>query len=332
MARMRMRQAIVKAMADELAADPDVIVMGEDVGAAGGVFKTSEGLLAQFGPRRVRDTPIAEMGFLGAAVGAAMTGLRPIVEIMFMDFLGVALDQLVTQAAKMRFLSAGQYSVPLVVRGSAGSGLGYAAQHSQAVEPWLLSTAGLKVAVASSPSTAYGLLRAAVRDPDPVVVIEPRSLYPTWEDFDPERVDVRLGRARTLRAGDDVTVVAAGATVAVALEAAEHCSAEVIDLLTLSPMDLDTVRQSVGRTGRLVTVEAGPRAGGWGAGLAAEIAAGCFGTLRAPVLRLTAPDVPVPYAEPLERLMTPAAADVVAQIEALLRTDSLPGLWWKDAR
>jgi pyruvate/2-oxoglutarate/acetoin dehydrogenase E1 component len=162
---MRMRQAIVRAMADELATDPDVIPMGEDVGAAGGVFKTSEGLLDQFGRQRIRDTPIAEMGFLGAAVGAAMTGLRPIVEIMFMDFLGVALDQLVTQAAKMRFLSAGQYSVPLVVRGSAGSGLGYAAQHSQSVEPWLLSTAGLKVAVASSPMTAYGLLRAAFATP-----------------------------------------------------------------------------------------------------------------------------------------------------------------------
>ncbi|HEY7222518.1 MAG TPA: transketolase C-terminal domain-containing protein [Micromonosporaceae bacterium] len=332
---MRMRQAIAEAMAYELASDPRVVLMGEDVGAAGGVFKTSDGLLDQFGPERVRDTPISELGFLGAAVGAAMGGLRPIIEIMFLDFLGVALDQLVTQAAKIRFLSQGQYTAPLVVRGSGGSGLGYAAQHSQSVEPWLLSTPGLKIAVASGSFTASGLLHAAVRDPDPVVVVEPRVLYSAWEDFDPdESRTIRLGRARQLRHGDDVTLVALGATVGPAVEAADvgAFSADVFDLMSLKPMDLMTVDRSVGRTGRLVIVEDGPFTGGWGATLAAGVASSHFGRLHAPVLRVTGPDAPVPYAENLERLMTPRGPDIVTQVTDLLKTAQVPQPWWSHDR
>jgi acetoin:2,6-dichlorophenolindophenol oxidoreductase subunit beta len=177
--KLRMNQAITRALADEMRQDPDVIVLGEDVADADGIFKTSEGLLGEFGELRVRDTPISEMGFLGAAVGAATTGLRPVVEIMFVEFLGVALDQLTTQAAKMHFLSAGRYTVPLVVRASIGAGAGFGCQHSQTLESWLVSAPGLKVCVASGARTAYGLLRSAIRDDNPVALLEPRVLYGT---------------------------------------------------------------------------------------------------------------------------------------------------------
>jgi acetoin:2,6-dichlorophenolindophenol oxidoreductase subunit beta len=209
MPKMRMRQAIARAIADEMADDPRVVLLGEDVAAAGGVFKTSEGLLDRFGPDRVKDTPIAEMGFLGAAVGAATAGLRPVVEIMFAEFLGVALDQLVTEAANLRYLSRGEYTVPLVVRASAGPGLGFGAQHSQTLESWLIGTPGLKVVSPSGADSAYGLLRAAIRDDDPVVFLEPRVLYGQREDVDTEREELpELGRARVARPGRDVTVVA----------------------------------------------------------------------------------------------------------------------------
>lgn len=331
MAKIRMRQAISLAMEHEMAADSSVVFFGEDVAAAGGVFKTSEGLLDQFGPGQVRDTPISEMGFLGAGVGAAMTGLRPIVEIMFMDFLGVALDQLVTQAAKMRFLSAGQYHVPLVVRGSAGAGLGFAAQHSQSVEPWVLATPGLKVAVPSGPAAAYGLLRAAIRDDDPVLLIEPRILYGVREDFDPQATSYPLGRGRVVRPGTEITVVALGAGVTTATAAFEtdDSRAEVIDLLSLSPWDKDLVSESVSRTGRLAIVEEGPLTGGWGSTIAAHVGSHCFGRLRAPVLRITGPDAPVPYAEKLEALTVPSPDYVRTQIEYLLKTGELPLAWWE---
>lgn len=331
MSKIRTRQAIALALQHEMEADPRVIVLGEDVGAAGGVFKATEGLIKQFGPERVRDTPISEMGFLGAAVGAAMTGLRPVVEIMFMDFLGVALDQLVTQAAKIRYLTGGQYGIPLVVRGSAGAGLGYAAQHSQSIEPWVLSTAGLKVVSPSRPATAYGLMRAAIADPDPVLVIEPRNLYGEREEFDPAQyAHLQLGQAAVARNGDDITVVALGSSVAPALEAAAgaNFSAEVIDLLTLAPADFCTVSASLRRTRRLAIIEHGPYTGGWGATLASTLAARHFGHLEAPVLRITAPDVPIPYARNLERRTVATAPDITQQINELLTTNRLPEPWW----
>ena len=245
MARMRMNQAVAAALADEMRDDPDVVVFGEDVAAAGGPFKTSDGLLEEFGPSRVRDTPISEMGFLGMAVGAAASGLRPVAEIMFIEFLGVALDQLVTEAAKFHFLSKGVFTCPLTVRASIGAGLGFGCQHSQTLENWMSNAPGLKMVMVSDPQSAYGLLRSAVRDPNPVVVLEPRALYggrgqvTTGTDG-----IIPLGEARRVREGTDVTVVSAGAMVKVALAAAEASddwSAEVIDLQTLIPWDREGI-------------------------------------------------------------------------------------------
>jgi pyruvate/2-oxoglutarate/acetoin dehydrogenase E1 component len=331
MAKLRMRQAIAAALADEMTADDRVVLLGEDVGAAGGVFKTSEGLLEKFGPQRVRDTPISEMGFLGLAVGAAATGLRPVVEIMFAEFLGVAMDQLVTEAAKLRYLSRGEYAVPMVVRMSAGPGLGFGAQHSQTLETWFTSTPGLKVVSPSGPRTAYSLLRAAIADPDPVVVIEPRILYGARAEV-PSGVVGTLGRAEILRPGNGVTVLGLGQTVPTSLAAAEGADldAEVIDLCTLVPWDRATVLDSVRRTGRLAIVEANPMTGGWGADIAAAVSAELFGHLKAPVLRITCPDIPVPYATDLEARYVPSAGYVHAMVTALCTKDQLPAPWWEE--
>jgi pyruvate dehydrogenase E1 component beta subunit len=330
--KLRMRQAIARALADEMAADPTVMVMGEDVADAEGPFKTSEGLLSRFGRSRVRDTPISEMGFCGAAVGAAATGLRPVVEIMFVEFLGVALDMVTTEAAKLRYLSGGAYGAPLVVRASVGAGLGFGTQHSQTLETWMYATPGLKLAVPSGAASAYGLLRAAIRDEDPVVVLEPRVLYAEREEC-PVGDDaiLPLGVAEVLRPGEDVTVVALGQTVRTALAAVQDApwSAEVIDLRTLVPWDRTRVCESVSRTGRLVLVEESPYAGGWGTDIAAHVAGECFGDLRAPVVRFTCPDVPVPYPAHLEQRFLPSAPDVRAGITELIETGRRPRPWWE---
>lgn len=332
MTKMRMRQAVAAALADELRADPTVVVLGEDIAQAGGVFKATNGLFAEFGGSRVRDTPISEMGFLGAAVGAAATGLRPVVEIMFGEFLGVALDQLVTEAAKFRYLSAGQYPVPLTVRASVGAGLGFGAQHSQTLETWFYATPGLKLAVASGPQTAYGLLRSAIRDDDPVVVLEPRRLYAERSEVvTGDDGVIPLGRAQVDRTGEDVTLVALGGTVPVARAAADGAdgwTAEVVDLLTLVPWDVPAVLDSARRTRRLVIVEEGPYSGGWGTEIAARVASELFGDLAAPVLRVTAPDVPVPYAKPLETRYVPTVEYVREQVGELIRTGRTPRPWW----
>ncbi len=328
-----MNQAIARAIADEMDQDPSVVVFGEDVAVAEGPFKTSEGLLARFGPGRVRDTPISETGFLGAAVGAAMTGLRPVVEIMFVEFMGVAFDQVVTEAALMHYLSAGRFQVPIVVRASVGSGLGFGCQHSQTLERWMLGTPGLKLAVVSGARTAYGITRAAVRDHNPVVVLEPRSLYGEREEVEPgEHSIIELGTAATLRRGDDVTVVAIGQTVRVALAAADEASwsADVIDLQSLMPWDKRTVVDSVRRTGHLVTVEENQFTGGWGTEVAAGVIGEAFHDLRAPVVRVTAPDVPVPFGQELERRFLPSAPYVVDQVDALLATREAPAPWWRE--
>ena len=303
--RMRLRQAVGRALADEMEHDPTVILMGEDIGAAGGAFKATEGLFEQFGPRRVLDTPISEMGFVGAGVGAAATGLRPVVEIMFIEFLGVALDELVTEGARMRYLSRGRLSVPLTVRAAAGAGLGFGCQHSQMLEHWFTATPGLKVVVPSDPASAYGLLRAAIRDDDPTVVLEHKALYgDRGEVTVGEEGLLPLGRARLRRTGGDVTVVGIGATVKTALEAADlaggEWSADVVDLLTLVPWDQETVIESVTRTGRLVVVEEGVENGGWGADIVAAVTQQAFGSLVVPPLRITAPDAPIPYSGGLE--------------------------------
>lgn len=330
--RMRMNQAIAAAIADEMERDERVVLFGEDVGAAEGVFKTSEGLLAKFGAERVRDTPISEMGFLGAAVGAAMTGLRPVAEIMFVEFTGVALDQIVTEAALMHFLSGGRYRVPLVVRASAGSGLGFGCQHSQTLERWMLGTPGLKLAVASGPRSAYGLLRAAIQDDGPVVLLEPRALYGEREDIElGDSAVLALGTAEIVRSGEDVTLVALGQTVRVAEQASTEASfsGEVIDLLTLQPWDKAAVTESVRRTGRLVLVEENQYTGGWGTEIAAHVAATCFESLQAPVCRITAPDVPVPFGQDLERRFLPSPEYVQQQVTSLIETRRLPSPWWE---
>lgn len=328
---LRMNQAVALGIRDEMRADPSVVVWGEDVAEAGGVFKATVGLHEEFGDR-VRDTPISEMGFLGAAVGAAATGLRPVVEIMFIEFLGVALDQLVTEAALFRYLSGGEVNVPLVVRGSAGGGGGFGAQHSQTLERWMVGTPGIKVAMTSNSRNAYGLIRSAIRDDDPVVLLEPRILYGERQDLEPTDADIiPLGRAEKVAQGDDVTIVALGSTVRTAQAAAEQSgwSADVIDLLTIQPWDHETVLESASRTGHLVVVEENPRSGGWGADIAAAAAEEIYRDLKGPIIRVTTPDVPVPFAPELEERFLPSTEEVVAQVDGLLETGTSIGPWWR---
>jgi len=330
--KLRMRQAIARAIADEMRVDPTVILMGEDIAAAEGPFKTSEGLLEEFGPLRVRDTPISEMGFTGAAVGAAATGLKPVVEIMFVEFLGVALDMVVTEAAKLRYLSGGSYTAPLVVRASVGAGLGFGAQHSQTLETWMYACPGLKLVVPSGAGCAYGLIRSAIRDEDPVVVLEPRALYAEREEtVVGEAGIIPLGVANLVTKGADVTIVALGRTVGTAVAAAKGAgwTADIIDLRTLVPWDRERVCESVERTGRLVLVEESPYSGGWGTEIAAHIAGECFHALRAPVVRFTCPDVPVPYPAHLEQRYLPSADDVRAGIDELIAGGRRPRPWWE---
>jgi pyruvate/2-oxoglutarate/acetoin dehydrogenase E1 component len=330
--KVRMRQAVAQALADAMEQDDSVVVFGEDVAVAEGPFKTSEGLIERFGPLRVRDTPISEMGFLGLAVGAAACGLRPVAEIMFVEFIGVALDQITTEAAFFHYLSNGELNVPMVVRASVGSGLGFGLQHSRTLEQWLTGTPGLKVVSPSDAQTAYGLLRSAILDDNPVVVLEPRALYA--ERFDlvtGEDGLVPLGRAAVVRPGGDVTIVSLGQTTGIALKAAAAATidAEVVDLRTLVPWDRSTVLESVARTKRLVTVEESPRSGGWGSEICAEITAELFGDLLAPPMRITCPDVPVPYPAHLERLYLPQVDEVTKQITEYVRTGRPQPPWWQ---
>jgi pyruvate dehydrogenase E1 component beta subunit len=328
---MRMRQAVIEALADELERDPTVILMGEDIAEAGGPFKATEGLKSRFGANRVRDTPISEMAFLGAAVGAAATGLRPVVEMMFIEFIGVALDQLTTEACKFHFLSRGKLRVPMTVRASAGAGLGFGCQHSQMLDQWFRGTSGLKVVIPSDAQTAYGLLRAAIQDDDPTVVLETRSLYgERGEVLTGDAGVIPLGKAAVVRSGSDVTVVSAGQLVPSSIKAAESAnwSAEVIDLRTLIPWDRETVLESVARTKRLVIVEEAPFSGGWGAEIAAAASAELFGELDAPVLRITLPDAPVPYAAALEAWYLPSPGYISSQIDEYLTTGRIPKPWW----
>lgn len=327
----RVRQALNQALADAMREDDSVLLIGEDIGAAGGAFKVTDGLLDEFGERRVRDTPISEMGFLGAAVGAASAGLRPVVEIMFVEFLGVALDQLVTEAANFRFLSRGSVTVPMTVRTSVGGGLGFGCQHSQVLDHWFRATPGLKVVMPSAPQNAYGLLRSAIRDPDPVVVLEHKALYGVRGELSTgSDAIVPIGRADLRTVGGDVTIVGLGQTVHTALEAASGnaWSADVIDLLSLRPWDEDAVLSSVSRTGRLVTVEEAPYTGGWGTQLVAEVARVLHGELRAPPVRITTPDTPSPYAGELEDRFLPSANYVRSQVTELLSTGRAPVAWW----
>ena len=323
MADLTFREAVTRAIAQEMERDPSVYFIGEDVAAAGGVFKTTEGLLERFGPRRVRDTPISEQAIIGAVMGAAMNGLRPIAEIMFSDFFAVCWDLIANQIAKARYMTNGQVALPLVIRTANGGGVRFGAQHSQSVEGWAMAIPGLKVVVPSTPSDMIGLFAAAVRDPDPVIVVEPKVLYASKGDVaDGEIVDA-LGKARVLRAGSDVTIAALGAMVPKALDAAETLAgdgidAEVVDVRSLVPLDVTTISDSVAKTGRFVTVEESPRLCGWGAEVASIVAEERFFDLDGPIVRITTPHIPLPSADALEDLAIPSAAVVAERVQATM--------------
>jgi acetoin:2,6-dichlorophenolindophenol oxidoreductase subunit beta len=316
MAELTYRAAVAAAIAQEMSRDDSVVFLGEDVAAAEGVFKTSAGLLDSFGPDRVRDCPISEQAILGAAMGAAMTGLRPVAEIMFSDFAATCWDQIANQIAKTRYMTNGQISLPLVIKTANGGGLRFGAQHSQSIENWAMAVPGLKVVAPASPADMKGLLAAAIRDPDPVVVCEHKALLPAKGEVpDGEHVD-RLGQARVLRTGSDVTLVALAAMVPKAVAAADQLAAEgisccVVDVRSLVPLDAQTIMSAVRSTGRLVTVEENPRLCGWGAEIASLVAEEMFEDLDGPVIRVTTPHIPLPAADVLEDAAIPSVERIV---------------------
>jgi pyruvate/2-oxoglutarate/acetoin dehydrogenase E1 component len=316
---IRYRDAITRGLESAMESDDSVVLVGIDVGAGGGIFTVTRGLYERFGPDRVLDTPISEMGYVGAAVGAAMTGLRPIVEIMFMDFIGVCLDPIVNQAAKLRYMTDGALQIPIVFRTQTGAGRSAGAQHSQSLETVLAHVPGLRVVLPATVSDAHDLLIAAVADPNPVVYVENRRLYKGKGVLGEDPLP--LGRARIARCGDDVTVVTWGQMLRECLAAADSASAslEVIDLRSLVPLDMDTVLASAERTGRLLIVHEAVQDFGAGAEIAARAAGELFDTLRAPVRRIGTPAVPMPFSSDLERAVIPAADDVAVAAEALVQ-------------
>lgn len=321
---MTYRQAISQAIAEEMRRDETVLLMGEDIGPAGGPLKTTEGLFDEFGAARVRDTPISENAFVGAALGLAVTGYRPIVEIMFADFLGVCFDQIVNSIAKHRFMSGGRMDVPLVIRSIGGGGLRFGAQHSQTAETWLMAVPGLKVVAASSPAEAYGMLKAAIRDPDPVLFIEHKALLGVKGQVETGTDALRpITGTNLLRGGDHATVVASLAMVPRALAAAEALAAEgiavdVFDLRSIRPMDCGDIVESVKRTNRLLTVEEVSLVGGWGSEVCAQVTDGAFEYLDAPPMRLGLPEHPLPYSPPLEDAAIPDADRIADAVRRLL--------------
>src|SRR5712671_4566307 len=313
MAQLSYRDAVAAGIAQEMRRDERVVLFGEDTAAAGGVFKTTVGLFEEFGPRRVKDTPISELAILGAAMGAAMTGLRPVAEIMFSDYLA-------NEIAKTRYMSDGQITIPLVIRTANGAGSRFGAQHSQSVENWAMAIPGLKVVAPSTPADVKGLLAAAVRDQDPVIFFEHKSLYSMKGEVpDGEHVE-ELGKAAIRRQGSDLTIAALALMVPRALEAAEKLQAEhgisatVIDVRSLVPLDTQTIFAAVSKTGRFYTVEENPRLCGWGAEIASLVAEELFWDLDAPITRITTPHVPLPAADRLEDLTIPSAARIIATI------------------
>lgn len=318
------RAAVLEALFIEMRRDPAVTVVGEDVAAAGGVFKQTEGLFAEFGADRVIDTPISESGAFGIAVGAAMTGQRPVFEVMFGDFITLVMDQLVNQAAKVHYLSAGQFRVPLVLRTAVGVGANLGAQHSQTLHAWLAHVPGLKVVMPSTPADAKGLMLAAIRDDNPVVFFEDRMLYNLRDAVPEGDAIVPIGKADIKRPGEDVTIIATSRMVHVALRAADllaqqGISAEVADPRSLVPLDVETLVESVKKTSRAVVLDGGYRQYGVTGEIAATIAEEAFDWLDAPVLRIAAEDVPIPFSRSLEPLVVPDPPRVAAQVAALVR-------------
>ena len=316
-------EALRDALRLEMQRDPRVLVMGEDIAEHGGAFQVTAGLLEEFGPDRIRQTPISEIGIVGAGVGAALTGLRPVVELMYIDFSGLAIDQIVNQAAQNRFMFGGQARVPLVVRTQGGSGRGNAAQHSKSLEAWFTHVAGLKVVMPATPADAKGLLTAAIRDDDPVMFIEHKLLYRTKGPVPAGEHVVPLGVADVKRTGRDLTIVTWSREVLFALEAAtilasEGLDAEVIDLRSLVPLDRETILASVRRTRRLLVVHEAIRRGGYGGEIAAIVAEEAFDDLDAPPRRLAGVETPIPYAAHLERGVVPQVEDIVRVAKELL--------------
>ena len=331
MAVITYREAVARGIAQEMRRDPNVVVLGEDVAAAGGVFKTTVGLLEEFGPERVRDTPISEQAILGATIGAAMTGLRPIAEIMFSDFFAVCWDLIANEMAKIRYMSDGQLALPLVVRCANGAGVRFGAQHSQSVENWAMAVPGLKVVAPSTPRDVVGLLAASIRDPDPVLFFEHKGLMATKGEV-PDGIGVEvvdeLGRAAVLRQGGDATILALAAMVPRAMTAAGQLSAEhgievtVVDVRSLVPLDTRTILAEVANTGRLFTVEENPRLCGWGAEIVSIVAEEAYGALTGPPVRITTPHIPLPAADKLEDYVLPSADKITETVRKAL---SAPG-------
>ncbi|MCI4349179.1 MAG: alpha-ketoacid dehydrogenase subunit beta [Thermoplasmata archaeon] len=323
MTELNLVQAVNRALAEAMRADPDVLVIGEDVGLNGGVFRATEGLYKEFGADRVIDSPLSETGIVGAAIGMALYGLKPVAEIQFLDFIYPAFDQIVSELAKFRYRSGGQYPCHVVVRAPYGGGVKGGLYHSQSSEAYFAHTAGLKVAIPSSPADAKGLLTTAIFDEDPVIFLEPKRIYRAVTGEVPDGDHrVPFGKANTLRQGDDVSVFAYGAMIHPVLQAtdtllAEGISSEVVDLRTLVPLDEAAVCASVEKTGRAVIVHEAPRTAGFGAELAALLAEKCLYSLKAPVLRITGFDTPFPYA--LENLYLPTPERIAHGIRSTVR-------------
>ncbi|MBP9075059.1 MAG: alpha-ketoacid dehydrogenase subunit beta [Caldilineaceae bacterium] len=323
MTEMTYREAVCKALADELRADPDVIFIGEDVGEAGGVFKVTPGLVEEFGPNRVRDTPISEQAILGAALGAAITGLRPVAELMFADFIPVAMDQIVNQIAKYRYMSGGQFIVPLTIRAAQGAAKGFGTQHSQCGESWLMNAPGIKILLPSTPTDAYGLLRGAIRENNPVFVLEHKGLYNLKEDVPDDTGPMPLGQALVRRAGTDVTIVATQLMMHRSLEAAEILAAEgieveVIDLRSMVPLDKKTILTSLEKTNRLVVVEEAPHSAGWGGDIASLAADEGLYWLDAPVKRVNMGEALIAYSPPLEDAALPNVKRIAQAVRSVM--------------
>jgi len=319
MAEMTYREAIKQALREELRNDERVLMLGEDIADFGGTFKVSLGLLEEFGPKRIRNTPLSETAILGAAVGAAATGLRPIAEIMYSDFFAVALDQVVNQAAKMRFMFGGKISLPLTIRTAMGGRRSAAAQHSQCLEAWFMHIPGLKLALPSNAYDAKGLLKSAIRDPNPTILFENKMLYNEKWEVPEEPFFVPWGQANVVREGTDVTVVALSDMVGFCLKAADRLAAEgisleVIDPRTLMPFDIDTIVESVKKTGRLVVAHEACVTGGVGGEIGSQVAYRAFDYLAAPIERVGAKDSPIPFAPILEREILPDDQDVVEAV------------------
>jgi pyruvate/2-oxoglutarate/acetoin dehydrogenase E1 component len=315
--------ALREALREEMLRDPNVILLGEEIGVFNGVYKVTRGLLDEFGPERVRDTPISEAAIVGAAVGLALTGLKPVAEIMYMDFLPICMDQLATQAAKMRFMSGGQLKVPLVLRTQYSLGRQHGSQHSQFTPAWFLQVPGLKIVLPSNPYDAKGLLKSSIRDPNPVLFVESGLLYRTKGPVPEEEYLIQLGQAEVKRKGDDVTIVGISRQVGEALTAAAKLeqvgiSTEVIDVRTLQPLDLKTIIESVKKTSRLIIASDDVKTGGVGAEISASVSENAFGYLDAPIARIACPDTPIPFSPPLEQLYIPNADKIYETAKTIM--------------